>query len=211
MSDLYQKIPGLYAREEVRPFNLIPGQYREPEFKLLENVDWQFTEKVDGTNIRVEWNGHTVVFGGRTDNAQIPSPLVTKLNELFLGIRVEQVFEQVFGETPAVLYGEGYGAKIQKGGGNYSSGQEFVLFDVKVGEWMLQRKDIEDVAEKFGLKVVPIVFTGMLPEAVEFAKNGFKSQWGDFDAEGIVGKPMIDLYNRKGERIMVKIKARDFK
>lgn len=211
MSELYHKIPGLYKREEQKPFRLIEGVYREPELELLKDVEWTFTEKVDGTNIRVLWDGHTVVFGGRTENAQIPSPLVTKLNELFMGTRMEQVFEQVFGETPAILFGEGYGAKIQKGGGNYSDTQEFILFDVRVGERYLRREDVEDVANKFSLKVVPIVAKGKLEDGVKLVKEGLKSQWGDFMAEGLVAKPTVDLFNRKGERILTKIKAEDFK
>lgn len=211
MNDLYQKIPGLYKREEQKPFNLIEGEYREPEFELLKNIEWTFTEKVDGTNIRIIWDGHTVVFGGRTDNAQIPSHLVTKLNELFMGTRMEQVFEQVFGGTKAILFGESFGAKIQKGGGNYSTSQEFVLFDVVVGSWYLRRDDVEDVASKFSLNVVPIIYRGKLQEGVDIVKNGLTSQWGDFIAEGLVAKPSVDLFNRKGERIITKIKHEDFK
>jgi hypothetical protein len=211
MNDLYQKIPGLYKREEQKPFNLIEGVYREPELALLKDIEWTFTEKVDGTNIRVIWDGHNVTFGGRTENAQIPSPLVTKLNELFMGTRMEQVFEQVFGETKAILFGEGYGAKIQKGGGNYSPTQEFVLFDVMVGSWYLRREDVEDVAGKFSVFVVPIVATGTLEDGVRLVKSGLKSQWGDFTAEGLVAKPSTDLFNRKGERIITKIKDEDFR
>lgn len=211
MSDLYHKIPGLYKREETKPFKLIEGVYREPELELLKDIRWQFTEKVDGTNIRVIWDGHNVVFGGRTENAQIPSHLVTKLNELFMGTKIEQVFEQVFGEDKAILFGEGFGAKIQKGGGNYSLTQEFILFDVKVGDWYLRREDVEDVASKFSLTVVPIVLTGTLQEGVDLVKAGLTSTWGDFTAEGLVAKPVVDLFTRKGERILTKIKDEDFR
>lgn len=211
MSDLYHKIPGLYKREEQKPFRLIEGVYREPELELLNGITWVFTEKVDGTNIRIIWDGHNVVFGGRTENAQIPSHLVTKLNELFMGTKMEQVFEQVFGESKAILFGEGFGAKIQKGGGNYSDNQEFVLFDVKVGDLYLKREDVEDIADKFSLQVVPIVGKGMLEYGVTIVKAGLQSRWGDFEAEGLVAKPATDLFNRKGERIITKIKAEDFK
>lgn len=211
MSDLYNKIPGLYKREEQKPFNLIEGMYREPEFELLKDIEWTFTEKVDGTNIRIIWDGHNIVFGGRTDNAQIPNHLVNKLNQLFMGTRMEQVFEQVFGESKAIIYGEGYGAKIQKGGGNYSEDQEFVLFDVKIGEIYLERENVEDIANKFSLKVVPIVHKGKLQEGVDIVKNGLTSQWGNFIAEGLVAKPSVELLNRKGDRILTKIKNEDFK
>jgi hypothetical protein len=211
MSDLYNKIPGLYKREEQKPFNLIEGVYREPELELLKDIEWTFTEKVDGTNIRIIWDGHNVVFGGRTDNAQIPNHLVNKLNQLFMGTRMEQVFEQVFSESKAILYGEGYGSKIQKAGGNYSQEQEFVLFDVKIEDIYLERFNVEDIANKFDLKVVPIVHKGKLQEGVDLVKAGLESTWGKFEAEGVVAKPSVELLNRKGERIMTKIKAEDFR
>ncbi|RAN77986.1 hypothetical protein B5P43_18315 [Bacillus sp. SRB_336] len=211
MNDLYHKIPGLYKREEQRPFKLIQGVYREPELELLKDVEWEFTEKVDGTNIRIIWDGHAVTFGGRTDNASIPAFLVTRLNELFLGTNNEQIFEQVFGETPVVFFGEGYGAKIQKNGGNYRQNQDFVVFDVKVGDVYLRRSDVEDVASKFGLNVVPIVLRGTLQQGVDLIKAGLKSQWGEFTAEGLVAKPAVDLFSRTGERIITKIKYEDFK
>lgn len=208
MSDLYQKIPGLYKREEQRPFKLIEGVYREPEIEALKDIEWEFTEKVDGTNIRIIWDGYTVVFGGRTDGAQLPAFLVTKLTSLFQGTANEQVFEQNFGNTPVILYGEGYGAKIQKGG-NYSADQQFVLFDVAVDGLYLRRQDVEDIANKFGIEVVPVVHRGTLEEGVELVKTGLKSHWGDFYAEGLVAKTVIPLYTRMGERIVTKIKRED--
>ena len=108
------------------------------------------------------------------------------------------------------LYGEGYGPKIQKGGGNYRADQDFVLFDVKVGDFWLQRGDVEDVAKKLGLDVVPIIGEGTLAEMVELARQGFKSRWGDFIAEGIVARPSVELRSRNGSRLITKIKHSDF-
>lgn len=209
MSNLYHKIPSIYKREEQRPFNLIEGEYSEPELELLKDVQWVFTEKVDGTNIRVIWDGHKVTYGGRTDNADMPRHQTDMLESLFGGSDVEQMFEQVFGEANVVLYGEAYGAKIAKGGGNYSDTQKFVLFDVKVGDIYLERHNVEDIASKFTLDVVPIVATGTLEEGVKLVKDGLKSQWGDFLAEGLVAKPAVDLFDRTGHRIITKIKHRD--
>ena len=42
-------------------------------------------------------------------------------------------------------------------------------------------------------------------------KKGFKSQWGDFKAEGIVARPNTELVGRDGKRIITKIKQKDFK
>lgn len=107
------------------------------------------------------------------------------------------------------LYGKGYGLGIQSGG-KYRKDVSFVMFDVKVGDWWLMRKDIEDVASKLAIDVAPIVGQGSLHEAVEYTKQGFKSQWGDFIAEGLVLRPQVPLFNRKGERLITKVKYKDF-
>lgn len=209
MSDLYQKIPGLYKREDQRPFRLIEGVYREPEIEALKDIQWEFTEKVDGTNIRVIWDGHNVIFGGRTEGSQLPAFLVTRLTQLFQGTANEQVFEQLWGETPVVLYGEGYGTKIQKVGSSYRDDQDFILFDVAVNGLYLRRDDVEDVARKFGIDVVPVVHRGVLQDGVDLIKGGLKSNWGEFYAEGLVAKPVVPLYTRLGDRIITKIKRED--
>ena len=207
----YHKIDGLFAREDVRPHKIIWGQYRNSTIEALKDVEWIFTEKIDGTNIRVHWDGHRVMFGGRTDNAQIPTSLLNVLAELFDGTKNEQVFEQKFGETPVTLYGEGYGAKIQKGGGLYSDTQKFVLFDVRIGESWLERENVEDIAKTFDIDVVPIVLKGTLGEGIAFAKNGFNSLIAkeEKQAEGIVGVPVCNVRERSGRRVIVKLKYDD--
>ena len=93
---------------------LIEGEWTLPEFEYLAGNAWTFTEKVDGTNIRVIFKDSGVTFGGRTEDAQIPAKLVERLNERFLPMVAK--LGEVFVDGAAVLYGEGYGAKIQKGG-----------------------------------------------------------------------------------------------
>ena len=205
----YHKIQTVFKRDpETKYKTLLEGDYSLPEFEYLANNKWVFTEKVDGTNIRVYFRDGKVTFCGRTDRAQIPATLLERLNELFLP-QVDQ-FREVFNDANVYLYGEGYGAKIQKGGGNYRPDQDFVLFDVMVGDWWLQRTDVEDVAVKMGLDVVPVVGDGTLPEMVEQAKAGIKSTWGDFQAEGYVARPATELKTRSGHRLITKIKCRDF-
>lgn len=204
----YHKIQTVFKRDmENKAKTLLEGQYSLPEFEYLAMNTWVFTEKVDGTNIRVMLKNGGVTFGGKTDSAQIPAQLVTRLNERFLPMAAKM--QEVFG-CDACLYGEGYGAKIKKGGGNYRADQDFVLFDVNVGGWWLQRADIEDVAHKLGLDVVPIIGEGTLHDAIAAAKTGIASTWGNFQAEGIVARPKTELKTRNGHWIITKIKCRDF-
>ena len=205
----YHKIQTVFKRDmETRNGKtLLEGQWTLPEFEYLADNTWVFTEKVDGTNIRIMFRDGAITFGGKTDSAQIPAQLVARLNERFLPMA--EKLTEVFG-CDACLYGEGYGAKIQKVGGNYRQDQDFVLFDVRVGEWWLQRKDVEDIASKLGIDIVPIIGEGTIYDAIEQAKRGIKSTWGDFQAEGIVARPKVELKTRNGQRIITKIKCRDF-
>lgn len=107
-------------------------------------------------------------------------------------------------------YGEGYGAKIQKGGGNYRQDQDFVLFDVKIGDWWLERSSVEEIASALKLDIVPIIGTGTLYDMVKITRNGFNSIWGNFKAEGIVARPEVELKSRNGNRIITKVKHKDF-
>lgn len=207
--DEYPHIDTIWKRDMANKGQIILEEYASPELEYLSYSEWIGTEKVDGTNIRVMWDGTHIEYGGKTNNAQIPAFLVSKLRNYFDGADFANKFSD---SSEVCLYGEGYGARIQKGGGNYNSlGVDFVLFDVKVGEWWLRRPDIEDVAHFFNLKVVPIVFTGTLLEANDKVRLGIKSTWGDFDAEGLVLKPSVELLKRNGERIITKIKQKDFK
>jgi hypothetical protein len=208
----YSKIQTVFKRDTEQKRNpIIVGDYTCPEFEYLKDNQWTWTEKVDGTNIRICPNlyGSEIIYGGKTDNAQIPAHLVTRLNQLFLPLVA--TFGEVFDTTQVCLYGEGYGAKIQKGGGNYGPEADFVLFDVKVGDWMLRRADVEDVATKLGLSTVPIIGRGTIDEMVDMVRNGITSEWGNFPAEGIVARPATELCMRDGSRIITKLKTRDFK
>ena len=204
----YHKIQTVWLRDpDTKHKTLLPKRWACREFAYLSDCPWIWTEKVDGTNIRVMVDADTVRFGGKTDAAQIPAFLVDRLRELF-DPRVK-LLARMFPKG-ACLYGEGYGAKIQKGGGNYRADQDFVLFDVKVGDFWLSRDDVEAFGRGLGLDVVPLVGIGTLPEAISHAKAGFHSKWGEFMAEGLVMRPLIELATRDGHRIITKIKHKDF-
>ena len=204
----YHKIKTVYERDPENKYKtLILGKYATPELDYLKSNDWVFTEKVDGTNIRIMWDGEKMRFGGRTDNAQMPTFLYDRLGDLFS----ETMLLDKFGDAEVILFGEGFGARIQKGGGNYiSDGVSFVLFDVYIGMW-LKREDVEEIANSLGIDVVPIVGEGTLVAAVDLAMDGITSKWGDFPAEGLVMRPRVELCTRAGHRVITKIKTKDFK
>lgn len=206
----YHKIETLFKRDE-KTKKLIVGKFNNKYVEFLKDNTWVFTEKVDGTNIRIYWNGHNVTFGGRTDNAQIPAHLANRLNELFAGEVNAQMFEQKFGETPVELFGEGYGIKIQNGG-LYRNDVDFILFDVMINDVFLERSSVEDIAKYFNIDVVPIVLEGTLQEGIDYVLNNRNSLIAKNGAlmEGLVGRTKEELRDRMGRRMIVKIKYKDF-
>lgn len=214
----YHKINTIYKRDMSKGSKhapLILGDWSSPEFEFLQNNTWEWTEKIDGTNIRVGWNGTDVEFGGRTDKAQIPTHLLKKLQEIFTVDKMRSVFGEASNDLPlkVVIYGEGYGAKIQQGG-NYLPGDvNFILFDIQIGPWWLQRADLESIAVQLEIPIVPVVGYGTLHEAEAFVRRGFKSLVAankNYDAEGLVCRPLVHLKDRAGQRIITKIKTKDF-
>ena len=205
----YIKIETLFNRREDGSKKLIEGDFRNETVEFLKDLPWQFSEKIDGTNIQIRWDGHKVWYGGRIERASIPSHLMNKLIELFGSNDTEQLFEQKFGETEVILYGEGYGAKIQRGE-SYRKDVSFILFDVLIGNIWLKRESVEDIARAFGIDVVPIVLIGTLQDAVDFVKTHPKSTIGTANMEGVVGRPMVELKDRTGKRVIVKVKVKDF-
>ena len=206
----YHKIETVFNRSTDGDKRLIQGDYRNETVEYLADNIWQFTEKIDGTNIRIHWDGHNVEVGGRTDRAQIPKHLMDYLSATFLTPEVEELFEQTYGEKDVMLFGEGYGAKIQNGG-DYRSDVSFILFDVLIGDNWQSREWVEATAKMFNVDVVPIVLEGTIGDGIDYVMQHNNSTIGNAIMEGVVGRPKVEMKDRLGNRIIVKIKWKDFK
>lgn len=114
------------------------------------------------------------------------------------------------------LYGEGYGAGIQKGG-SYNKEKAFRIFDVFIGETWLSHENVESVTDQLGISNAPwLRDKASLAEIVDIVKEGFTSivsgQEGDKGtlAEGIVAQTTVPLFNSRGQRLQFKLKTKDF-
>lgn len=209
----YEKIETVFNRDIEGTKKLIIGDFRNETIEFLQNNEWEFTEKVDGTNVRVCWDGHKVSFVGRTERAELPKNLVDALNEIFGTSEAEELFEQTYGDKEVILFREGYGGKIQGCGHGYRPDEWFILFDVLVGDNYQSREWVEKTAQMFGIQVVPILFTGTIRDGIKFVCQHPKSTVSidDIYMEGLVGRPKVELKDRRGNRVIVKIKWNDFK
>jgi hypothetical protein len=212
-----EKIDGTNMRIEVTPRIEYVIEYEN-------NVDLVETDEVLGVHF-------DVIIKGKTDNAQIPKELQKYMEDNYpeekvleaLGLRkyisVEEFAEHKWNNiadvpTKYTIYGEGYGRKIQKAGGNYiKNGVGFRVFDVKVNDLYLLTDARDEIATKLGAPIVPFISYFTLDEAIEFVREGFKSRIAenkDFVAEGLVLRTDLGLKNRRGERLIVKVKYEDF-
>jgi hypothetical protein len=204
----YHKIDTLFERDPAS-FIVDPSKLKHSVLSTIK--EWDVTEKIDGTNIRVILSeSGEVSFGGRTNAAQIPADLVQYLMRTFPETLMRSVL-WLDGPQQAILYGEGYGPGIQKGGGLYRADKAFILFDVLIGgKWWLDRDAVDDIASKLSILTVPYLGRMNLEEIVGLVRNPFASKLGTAIAEGIVARPIETLFDRRMERIIIKLKTKDF-
>lgn len=206
----YHKIQTIFKRGvEGNPQALRLGDWTKQEFKALRNLDWHWTEKIDGMNIRVIYDDGKIRFAGRTDRANLPSQLVNHLNELFIG--KESLIGEIFDGRNGVIYGEGYGGKIQKGCDTYGPEQRFIAFDVMVDGVYWSERAFCGVCVVLGIDSAPLIDICSIDDMIEKCRNGIKSKFGDFEAEGVVGRPPVELLDLLGNRIITKMKCKDFR
>ena len=221
----YPKIDTLYDRDGKY---VIVGKLRRPEFGIIKR--WSLTEKIHGMNTRATlFENGDVVYGGKTDNAIIPQELLDYLKKTFTPIKMKHAFWLANKHVPksATIYREGYGPKMVPGSGAYRKDVSFRLFDSLVkddfGDWWLERSNLEDIARKLRIKCVPILgIIDFLPVKAEEIMKIFLDYRNklvaieeggmiDMIPEGIVASAEQPLFNRKGERVIWKLKIKDFK
>lgn len=219
-----EKIDGTNIRIEVERVAIID----DPMPKLYPGNSWESMGKQESDIKAVQF---VVQYKGKTDNADIHPNLMKHLTEnypaekVLAALGLEKIIDrqdwpvykwQTIGDIPAryTIYGEGYGAKIQKSGGNYiKDGNGFAVFDVKVDDLYLQPVNRDVIAMKLGAPVVPFIGMMTLDEAIQYVRTGFKSRISenkDFIAEGLVIRTELGLRTRRGERIITKLKTCDF-
>ena len=220
----YHKINALYNRwrKDLDPIETLPlnkkygdfkdGEFAQSEFEYLFNNQWIWSEKLDGTNIRIyanwseQYGIHTFEVKGKDENSSTPKDLLEWIKNWIY--ENSQIVSDLFAAEDIVLYGEGVGTKIQKVGHNFGS-QHFKLFDVYINGFWLQKDDVLDIANKLSLDT-PITWIGTIQDAIDKVKTLPVSSFGNFTIEGYVGQPIVRLNDAKQKRIVTKIKVCDF-
>lgn len=205
--------------------------------RAIANVKlWDATEKLDGTNVRIIYRppAATAALGfpneygnmdvrGRSDRANLHGDLVSYITDTLTPADLFAYFVEQweFDGEVATLYGEGVGPGIQKDGARYGDHKHFVLFDVKLNDGLagwLDDDGVDEAAKGLGLIRCPrYTYGGRGDRPIEFdhavgmVRHGLPSLYGEGDAEGLILRPHAEpLYDRRGHRVIAKIKTCDF-
>jgi ATP-dependent RNA circularization protein (DNA/RNA ligase family) len=215
----YVKINSLWKRQDYvkglpkgQHGPLIQGEYSDTTFGAIKW--WRVEEKIDGTNIRVFYKDGRVSFGGRTSAAQLPCHLLEYLQATFTDALMQSRFQGENGILPnVILFGEGYGQKIQACGGNYRKDVGFILYDVYIGGWWLRRDDVGKIAEELGIPAAPDLGIMTEEEVIDFVKSNPLSRCSDVPQvmEGVVCRSEPLLLFRDGKPVMWKLKCKEFR
>jgi hypothetical protein len=75
---------------------------------------------------------------------------------------------------------------------------------------------MEEAADLLGIEIVPKLFMGTIMDVADSVRFGFNStvalshgNWG-VPAEGLVGRPALAMFDQRGNRIIAKLKTKDF-
>jgi len=165
----YKKIPNLYKDKRILEFKRVYA---------LEKIDgsWWSVQKIDG-QVKLNIRGIPYELGVQAFNLE-------ELQELEDGI---------------IIYGEGYGGKIQGMSHVYGDKIRFVAFDVYVGHKKLCVPDAEELCRGIGLDFVPYKLIDTDIDSInsardEYSRQAEKNGMGDnCPSEGIVLRPPFEV------------------
>ena len=212
----YPKIKSLFKRGDDFKFT---EQLVSEFLSDFKDFYWVCLEKLDGMNIRIfcDYEKQEFKYFGRTDAAHIPEHLKPALDRVVSAAKenADSIKQAFAGIDKFILYGEGFGHKIQSGGLYLGENTDFNLFDCysilpsEKGFWMDELK-IQQLAGLLKTNTAPSFESMTVSEAVSMVKSGFSSKHGTARAEGLILKTRFPLFDSFGERLIFKLKTKDF-
>ena len=180
--------------------------WRDPLLYYLQDNQWHARRKLDGANIRVQWDGEKALWNGKTNAFQCSHGLHEYMDNTF----IEEIFEEKFGRDLTVtIFGEHMGPKVQ-GNELHLEADEVIIYDVNINGFWQPPTNVMEIAEYFGVHTCydfadGLVITAPLSDLIHQVANGEYVGW-----EGLVATPAIECRNQKGGRIITKIKNKDY-
>lgn len=188
----------------------IENLYRRKEMFLDTFHKVYALEKVHGTSAHISFNDGKVGFFSGGENYQT---FINQFDTSDLLQRLNSIFHQY--PTKIMVYGEAYGGKQQKMSHAYGTQPRFIVFDVAIDDKWATVPQAERLAVGLGLEFVPYEIVSCTEEALNFERDrpsrvGLRRGIEGAKAEGIVIRPMVELTDSHGNRIIAKHKRSDF-
>lgn len=184
----------------------IPNLYRDKRILLFKECFC--LEKIHGTSSSISFNNDNLIFfpGGEKYENFIKLFNHDELKLKFLELGKESI----------TIFGEAYGGRCQGMSSTYGPNLKFCAFDVKIGEFWLNVTNANDVVNKLGLEFVDYIRVPATIESLEIEKlkPSIQSKRNNIlenkEREGIVIRPIEELIDQFGNRIITKHKNDSF-
>lgn len=211
MAHNFQKIYAPFGRKNPKDRLVDTSIYSRNWVEMFykNNIPMLASEKVDGTSVGIVWDGERISFIGHTDKSQFAPRYLEYLQSRFGTKEFEACVEEIFEDKSVILYGEGISKDYNVHYGCPDG--EFIFYDVQLanGKFM-NRTALVEIAEKLGMKT-PYEEVMTMQQAIDYVKQRPMSKLdSSVHMEGLVLRPTVELYTSNDERIICKVKVKDF-
>jgi len=182
--------------------------------KILNFKRCYVLEKVHGTSAHIEWNA-----GDKTADPAITFYSGGEKHEKFCKLFDKEALTKVFlemGHDKVTVHGEAYGGSQQKMGHTYGPDLKFIVFDVKIGDVWLNVPNMDQVATRLGLEVVPWKEVAVELDVLNAERDApsevavRRGMGNDKQREGIVIRPLEEMTVNNDHRVICKHKIDKF-
>ena len=183
----------------------------EKDGRILNFKSVYALEKIHGTSAYISFLGSSIIFspGGAS---------YKEFRELFNEEKLTSSYQKLGVSKGMVvaIYGEAYGGKEQGMRKVYGDKLKFICFEVKFNDSWLNVPSAESLVKSLGLDFVHYdkveTNMAMLNELIESSSpQGILNGMPPHIREGIVLRPLEELYLSNGKRIIAKYKSDNFK
>lgn len=141
----------------------------------------------------------------------MPIPLVNHLQHTFNREKMLRVFPNAH---KVILFGEGYGPKIQGCGSRYRKDVSFILFDVWCDGWWLEKASVLAIANQLDIEHTINQKIMTTQEVVDYVKSkpiSYVAEDKTLVMEGVIARSVpLMLFRQHKTPIMFKLKVKDF-
>src|SRR5690606_37128695 len=147
----YPSIPNLFEKTKIpnTGTRYRHGAWTSPELGSLHNTNWRGTEKIDGTNIRIGWDGNTATFHGREHKQGNLPPEHTGIPQHLQDTYSTAAHGAAYPDNPLTLYVEAFGPGIGRLGRLYGPRPQLRLLDVYNNGVWLEPHNLMNLADTF--------------------------------------------------------------